>query len=268
MNIKPYLALFRIRYTNSLQYRAAAIAGLATQFAWGFLLILGFYAFYQTDPAALPMTMQQTASYIWMQQAFMMLFFVWFFDMSIFESIESGHIAYELARPVDLYGRWFAQTSANRIASATLRCLPIFVVGVFLPYHMRLVFPGAMQFGLFVISMFLAMGVVVSFTMLVYVSAFKTINSLGTRIAVGIAGDFLSGGIIPVPFCPATLQFVVELSPFGAMMNMPLRIFNGHLYGTELARGMVLQVFWLVVLIMVGRLWMKRSLKKVIVQGG
>jgi ABC-2 type transport system permease protein len=38
--MRPYRALFRIRFTNSLQYRVAAFAGLATQFAWGFMYIL------------------------------------------------------------------------------------------------------------------------------------------------------------------------------------------------------------------------------------
>lgn len=68
--MKKYAAVFRIRFTNTLQYRAAAFAGMATQFAWGFMEILAFSAFYKADPAAFPMEFSQTVSYIWMQQAF------------------------------------------------------------------------------------------------------------------------------------------------------------------------------------------------------
>ena len=46
------------------------MAGVATQFAWGFMEILLFHAFYQTDPAAFPMEFSQLAAYIWLQQAF------------------------------------------------------------------------------------------------------------------------------------------------------------------------------------------------------
>jgi ABC-2 type transport system permease protein len=269
INFKPYRALFRIRFNNSLQYRAASIAGLATQFAWGFMYILGFAAFYESNPAAFPMTLQQTVSYIWMQQAFIALFFIWMYDYSIFESIESGHISYEMVRPMDLYSRWFTQTIANRLSRAVLRCIPILLVAFILPEPFRLVLPDNLQqLGLFFISMILSMGVVVSVSMLIYTSAFFTINSLGTRITVGVAADFLAGGYIPIPFFPDALRTVVEFSPFGAMQNMPLLIYSGHLAGADIFRGMALQVFWLCVIIVVGRIFMKRALKRVVAQGG
>ena len=267
--VKPYLALFRIRLTNSIQYRAAAMAGVATQFAWGFMLILGFIAFYESNPYAFPMTLQQTVAYIWMQQAFLALFFIWFYDNSIFESIESGQIAYDLVRPIDLYNRWFTTTTANRIASAVLRCIPVLSVAFILPQPFRLVLPGGVgQFGLFLLSMVLSLCVVVCFSMLIYISAFYTINSQGTRIVVGVAGDFLAGGYIPIPFFPDTARRIVEFSPFGSMQNMPLLIFSGSLTGADLARGLALQVFWVAALLLIGRVLITRAIKRVVAQGG
>jgi len=266
---RPYLALFRIRFVNSIQYRAAALAGISTQFAWGFMLILAFMAFYESNPYAFPMTMQQTVSYIWMQQAFIYIFILWFFDNSIFESIEKGNISYDMVRPMDLYFRWFVTTLANRIAGATLRFIPILTIGFILPAPFRLVLPGsAMQMVLFIASLALSVGVVVGISMLVYVSAFFTIGSQGTRIIVAVAGDFLAGGTIPIPFFPDRVRVVAELLPFGSMQNTPLRIFNGDLIGTDIVRAMLMQVFWLVAMLIIGRLWIARALKRVIVQGG
>jgi len=267
--IKPYVALFRIRLTNSIQYRVAALAGIATQFAWGFMLILAFLAFYQSNPYAFPMTMQQTVSYIWIQQAFLYLFILWLFDGSIFESIEKGNIAYDLVRPMDLYNRWFTTTTANRIAGAALRCIPVLAVGFILPAPFRLVLPGSLaQLGLFLLSLILSLCVVVSFAMLIYTSAFFTINSQGTRIMAAVAGDFLAGGTIPIPFFPDRVRTVVELLPFGSMQNTPLLIFSGSLTGAEIARGLALQVFWVAVLLLIGRIWMSFALKRVVAQGG
>lgn len=116
--MKKYYALFRIRFINSLQYRAAALAGLATQFAWGFMEISAFSAFYRTNPAAFPMEFSQTVSYIWMQQAFLALFMMWFWEHDIAALIMEGSIAYEMVRPLDLYNRWFCQIAANRLARA------------------------------------------------------------------------------------------------------------------------------------------------------
>jgi len=215
------------------------------------------------------MTFQQTVSYIWLQQGFVALFFLWFFDNSIFESIESGSIAYELVRPMDLYSRWFSTSAANRISRTLLRCAPLFAVALILPRPFRLVIPAdVVQLGLFVISMVLALGVVLSFSMLIYISAFYTINSAGTRLIVAVAADFLSGAYIPLPFFPDSIRVIVEMLPFGSMQNMPLLIFSGHIYGIAALRGIGLQIFWLVVLLAIGRFWMSRTLSRVVAQGG
>ena len=267
--MKPYIGLFRIRLVNSIQYRIAALAGISTQFAWGFMLILAFMAFYESNPAAFPMAMQQTVSFMWMQQAFMTLFFLWFYDYTIFESVESGQIAYDLVRPIDLYNRWFTTSVASRLARAALRCLPILIIGSVLPHPFRLMWPGSLlQFAAFVVSMGLSLLVVVCIGMLVYVSSFFTIRSTGTRAMVAIGGDFLAGSVIPIPFFPDTLRRVVELSPFGAMQNLPLRIFIGHVYGAELVQSMGLQVFWIVTLVAIGRFFIGRAIGRVVAQGG
>ena len=269
INIKPYIALFRIRFTNTLQYRAAAIAGLTTQFAWGFMYILAFAAFYRSNPGSFPMAFSHTVSYIWLQQAFLALFMLWFYDNGIFESIESGSIAYELVRPMDLYSRWFCSTAANRVSRTLLRCVPLLAVAFILPHPFRLVLGGGFfRLGLFLLSMTLCLGVVLSFSMLIYISSFYTLDSRGTRIIIAVAADFMSGAYIPLPFFPGPIRAVLEVLPFGSMQNMPLLIFSGHVYGTAIVRGIGLQVFWLVFLIIVGRFWMGRALKRVVAQGG
>ncbi|MCL1792896.1 MAG: ABC transporter permease [Oscillospiraceae bacterium] len=267
--MKKYLALFRIRFINALQYRAAALAGMATQFAWGFMEIFAFAAFYRANPAAFPMEFSGTVSYIWMQQAFLALFMMWFWENDIAAAITEGSIAYEMVRPIDLYSRWFCQAAANRLARAMLRCAPILIVAFIVPepYRMSLP-PNVGQLFLFLLSATLSLGVVVSFSMLMYISIFYTLSPMGARIIVAVLSDFFAGATIPLPFFPEPVRAVAELLPFASMQNMPLRIYSGNIAGADAFRGIVLQVFWLVALLLIGRLAMNRALKKVIVQGG
>ncbi|MCL2357430.1 MAG: ABC-2 family transporter protein [Defluviitaleaceae bacterium] len=265
----PYFALFRIRFTHSLQYRAAALAGLFTQFAWGFMYILAFAAFYRESPDAFPMSFEQTVAYIWMQQAFLTLFALWFWDKSISGVIESGDIAYELVRPMDLYGRWATTIASSRIARCVMRAAPIFAVAFFLPAPFRLTISMNLQTAaIFALSVALSLGVAVAFSMLVYITVIHTLNGAGVRLIAAVASDFLTGGIIPIPFFPAALRTVVEFSPFAAMQNTPLLIFNGYLTDAALARAVGLQVFWLAALVVIGRVLMARSLQRIVVQGG
>ena len=267
--MKQYISIFRIRFSNMIQYRAAAAAGIVTQFVWGFMLIFSFAAFYRSNPSAFPMEFSHTVSYIWMQQAFLALFMMWFWESDISEAIESGGIAYELVRPLNLYNRWFCQICATRIARTLLRCMPILIVAFLIPepYRMSLP-PDAAQFALFILSAALALGVVAALSMFAYISVFYTMSSLGIRLLFMMISGFLAGEVIPIPFFPDRFRAVAELLPFAAMQNMPLRIYSGNIAGADALRGIVFQLFWLAVMIITGRFAMSRALKKVIIQGG
>jgi ABC-2 type transport system permease protein len=264
-----YLSVFRIRFINSLQYRAVLVAEIIARLAWGFMQILAFSAFYRTNPGAFPMEFSQTVSYIWMQEILIILFNVVFQDGDIYAALESGSIAYELVRPMSLYGRWFCQSAANRISYTVINCAPALVLAFIMPAPYRMSLPPDVGlFMLFLLSTILALGVVVAFAMLMYITLFYTLSQRGVRIIVTALTTFLSGGVIPLPFFPARVLAVVEWLPFAAMQNMPLRIYSGNIAGTDALKGIAFQVFWLAALILIGKLTMGRALKKVIVQGG
>lgn len=267
--MKKYLSFFRIRFSTSLQYRIAAYAGICTQFAWGFMSILLFGAFNESNPAAMPMEFSQLSSYMWLQQAFMSMFFVWFTDNEIFAAIASGNIAYELVRPLDIYTMWFVKNMALRLARAVLRCMPILVVAAFLPYPYGLSLPpDIIALICFIVSAIIGFCLVIAFCMLLYISTFFTISPLGVRVAAAALSEILCGAVVPIPFMPDGLRQVVELLPFASMQNLPLRIYSGNIAGDEMIKLMLLQVFWLIFLITVGVLWMRYALKRVVVQGG
>ena len=201
--MKMYLSVFRIRFINSLQYRAVLLGAVLTRFVWGLMEILAFAALYRGGSADFSMTFSQTVSYIWMQQALYMLFIVVFGDEEIYSAIGSGSIAYELVRPMDLYGRWFCQSAANRIASTALSCLPVLLAAYLLPAPYGMTLPlGMSQLFLFLISTALALLVVVAFAMLLYISLFYTLSHRGIKIIATALTTFLSGGVIPLPFFP------------------------------------------------------------------
>lgn len=267
--MKMYLSVFRIRFINSLQYRAVLLGAVLTRFVWGLMEILAFAALYRGGSADFSMTFSQTVSYIWMQQALYMLFIVVFGDEEIYSAIGSGSIAYELVRPMDLYGRWFCQSAANRIASTALSCLPVLLAAYLLPAPYGMTLPlGMSQLFLFLISTALALLVVVAFAMLLYISLFYTLSHRGIKIIATALTTFLSGGVIPLPFFPAPVLAVVQLLPFAAMQNMPLQIYAGNIAGIAAVKGVAFQAFWLAALFFIGRLAMRQALKKVVVQGG
>lgn len=267
--MKKYLSLLKIQFLCGLQYRAAALSGLVTQFFWGVLEILLFRAFYQADSAAFPMEFSQLSTYIWLQQAFLALFMLWILDGEIFRSITGGNVAYELIRPADLYAMWFVKNAAARLARAALRCLPILFVAALLPAPYGLTLPDSPQaFLLFLLTMALALGVVTAFCMLIYISTFYTLNPQGVRLIAVSLTELLTGSVVPLPFLPDGIRAIIELTPFASMQNLPFRIYIGDIAGTEALLLTALQVFWLCALVALGYVWMRHALRRAVVQGG
>lgn len=266
---RKYVSFFRLRFSMGLQYRVAALAGVVTQFFWGFMEIMVFRAFYETDAQAFPMSFASTASYIWLQQAFLAFFMVWFMENEILDAIVNGNVAYELCRPVDIYGMWFARSVANRASRAVLRCFPILVVAAFLPAPFGIMKPrDPVSFLWFIWTLAMGFLVTVAFCMVVYMLAFFTVSAQGLRILCVSAVEFLSGLVIPLPFFPEKILRVMQALPFAYMQNVPLLVYSGDLTGRQLWRTAALQLLWLVALILLGRaLWLLAK-RRIVVQGG
>ena len=263
------MSFFRIRFSNGLQYRIAAYAGISTQFAWGAMNILMFRAFYRADALAFPMEFSQFTSYIWLQQALLAMFALWFWEKDIFDSITSGNIAYELVRPVDIYDMWFIRNAAVRLSRVVLRCLPILIVAALLPEPYNMSPPDSiLTFVLFIVAMILGFLLAIAYCMLFYAMSFYVINSTGVRLFAAATVEFLAGGIIPLPFFPKNIVTVLELLPFASMQNTPFWIYTGYINGDKAIFKICLQIFWFVVLFLLGKLLIKNALKKVVVQGG
>lgn len=268
-DMKKYVSFFRMRFSTGLQYRQAAIAGMSTQFVWGAMEILLFKAFYEANPTAFPMEFSALTSYIWLQQAFLALYMMWFLEREIFDLITSGGIAYELCRPLDLYSMWFARNIANRLSKAVLRCIPILLLATCLPKPYGMQSPRSfVTFVLFLISMGLALLVTVAFSMILYILCFYTISPLGIRMVAFSLVEFFSGSVIPLPFLPDGIRQVCELLPFASMQNVPFRVYSGDLPGINGYGAISLQLFWAVALITFGKWLLKKAQYRVVVQGG
>lgn len=266
---KKYLSFFRIRFSMGLQYRTAAAAGIVTQFVWGFMQIMMYRAFYHSDAASFPMSFSATSSYIWLQQAFLAFFAAWMMENEIFDSIVNGNISYELCRPISIYNMWFARSIANRLSRAVLRCFPILIVAAFLPRPYGIACPADITyFILFLITLTLGLVMTVSFCMLVYVLSFFTISPMGLRMLFTSAVEFFAGAVIPLPFFPHKVQKLMELLPFAAMQNVPLRIYSGSMNYNEMKNAVLLQLFWLIFITVSGKKLCNYTEKRACVQGG
>lgn len=267
--MRAYLSFFRIRFLGGTAIPFRRVGGHRHAVRLGGMTLLLYAAFYKTGADAFPMTFPALASYIWLQQALLALFMTWYFDGEILDAVVTGAVAYELCRPADLYAMWFGQGAGRANLAALLRFAPILLAAALLPPPFRLGPPVSLPAALlFLLSTAMGLCVIVAFSMLIYISAFYTVSPLGVRMLAASVMEFFTGALLPLPFFPEALQPIFYALPFASMQSTPFLIYTGYMRGREALLGLLVQAVWLLLLVVLGRLWMRRAVRRTVVQGG
>ena len=273
--LRPYRAILSARFRMLLQYRAAALAGLWTQIFFGLVLLMIYEAFYRSTTVRQPMTFAEIVSYVWLGQALLAML-PWNADAEIRAMVRSGAVAYELCRPIDLYSLWYARALAWRTAPTILRAVPMCVIAaVILPLvglrrvaarestlarrrsrvrrHARLYAPPRLR----------------SHDADQHQLSSGPSAGTGPSILLTALATFLSGMIVPLPLFPDWAQPIVQALPFAGLVDLPFRVFTGHIpAGADAVSVLQHQIVWTIALVLFGRWLLSRGMRRVVVQGG
>ena len=267
-----YLAIIAARFRALLQYRAAALAGLFTQVFFGLVRIMILRAFYAASVAAAPISLPRVVTYVWLGQATLLLV-PWRTDEDVAEQINTGNVVYELTRPLDLYGVWFARSLAWRTAPVFLRMLPMFVVAMVI---VPLVAPGwelapppsAAAFVMWVACFAGAVLVSSALTALMNVTLMWTLTGDGIPMLVATCATMFGGLVIPLPLFPDWIKPVLYALPFAGMLDLPSRVFSGDISLAHAPWVLAHQLAWTLALVALGRWLLSRGVRRLVVQGG
>ena len=267
-------SILRMKLISMLQFRAAAWARITTFVFYGFIhvvLILIFYRYGANTAAGAEagMTASQAVSYTWLVQVIACIFPVMGADGEIRTKITSGDVGVELCRPLDLYAHWFSRAMATRLAPFLLGFVPIIAVALLIPapYNLQ---PPASLMGLAAMILCLCTGLLLSCSVICL--SYGLLLNLrwgdGPVNIMLIVTDVLSGSYLPLQLWPGWAQKALMLQPFAGLADLPLRFYVGTMDPSQVWQAVGLQLVWVVLFVMAGRLLMQRSLRRVIIQGG
>ncbi|EJE51717.1 ABC-type uncharacterized transport system, permease component [Acidovorax sp. CF316] len=274
--LRPYRAAFASRFLQMLQYRTAAYAGFATECWWGGIKVMVLAAFYAGSAggaAGAPMSLAQAITYTWLAQGLLALL-PWLGDPEVAQAVRSGSIAYDRMRPVDAYTLWFVR-SAGWIAARVLPRLALMLAfaGVALPLLGLGAWawqpPAGVAASLaFAASALLALLLSTALVMLLNIAAVAALNERGINALAGPVVIVFSGNLLPLVLLPDAWQTALLLQPLAGVMDIPARIYFGQFAGMQALGGLALQGAWIVLLVVLGRAAMGRTMRRLEVQGG
>lgn len=271
---RPYLAAFRSRFLQMLQYRLAAYAGFFTQCWWGGIKIMVLAAFYSSASAhEAPLTLGQVITYTWLAQGLLALL-PWGGDPEVALAVRTGAVAYDRLRPVNAYALWFARTAGWTAARVLPRvAMMLAFAGVVLPIvglgDWAWQPPAGLSAGMgFIASALLALLLSTSLVMLLNIAAAAALNERGINTLAVPVVIVLSGNLLPLALLPDAWQAALLVQPLAGVMDIPARIYFGQLGGAHMFAALGLQCLWIVLLVATGHAAMGRTMRRLEVQGG
>lgn len=267
--MKTYLSYFKLKFITGLQYRASALAGISTQIFFGLVYIFVYIAFYESNSGTIPMPLDKLVSFLWLNQAFFALIYLWYKDKDIIKMIKTGNIAYELCRPQDVYLMWASKIMGERLSNATLRFLPVIIIACLLPKPYNLDLSITLpRLIIFLISFILSTFVMTFLILLYHIICLYTLDEKGIVNIFMVVSDILSGLSVPLPFFPNILQKIAYALPFRYVSDFPFQLYVGNISINNGLIGIGMQILWIIILVVIGRLLMSNALKKAVIQGG
>jgi ABC-2 type transport system permease protein len=261
----PYVSLWQARFRALLQYRAAALAGIATQLFWGLLRVTIFTAFFQSTTLAQPMNLRDTITYLWLTQAFLLLTFT-YSDGDVRTQIRSGAVAYELLRPLDLYALWFTRSLASKTAPLMLRAVPqLILAGLFFGLQAPASLASALAW---IAATVIAILLAAALSLLVTITYLWTISGDGMNRLMPALVFLFSGSLVPIPLMPDALQTLLYALPFRALVDTPFRLYMGDIPPEQAGIALAHGAFWLLICVMVGRGLLSIGTRRLVIQGG
>ncbi|MBQ8121928.1 MAG: ABC-2 family transporter protein [Ruminococcus sp.] len=269
MKLKKYITLTRAGIIEALQFRLATVVMVIGNLLY--LIVVYFlwksiYASAGTDVVN-GMTFSDTLIYLVLATAlfnFMEMYTVW----EIGRSIQSGKIVLDLLKPIEYRKYLFWSYSGTFVTQFIFTFLPTFII-------VAAVTHGGIHMGVnllfFVASVVMAVSINYSIDFLVGTVCLFTESIWGINIMKQVIVLLLSGATIPLAFFPEKLREVVELLPFAAIYDVPLKflLWDGVSMEPHEPWCMLLfQLFWCIVMMVLSKLFWKASLRQITVNGG
>ena len=263
--MRAYLSAFRMRRRLEVQYRGAVLGGIICQIFFGLVLIAIYRAMYNGKPQSMPMS--AIASYVWLQQAFFRMLLA--SDPELTDKIRTGSIAYDLCRPLDLYGFYYVRIMAQKMTGSLLRAVPMLVFAFLLPEGWGLMLPAsAAGFAWSVAGLFLGLLCVCALENITMGFTMRTLDSRGMQAMLNLLMMIFSGNILPLTLFPDSWQKVITLLPYAQLLDTPIRLYTGEALPAQAPRMLLIQLCWTLVLTALGILFWQRNQRRIEIQGG
>lgn len=265
--MSKYLAFTAKAFQRTLTYRFELWVELFINVLFMLIYVYLWKALYAGQTAVEGYDLNGILTYIVVSQTLVTFHFTLRIAHVIEEKVRTGEVVTDLMKPVDFQLMLLATGAGTSFHTVLFNMLPKFLL--FYGCLSLLLPRSILTVGFFIVSVILGYVILFGIEFLIGILAFWLVEIRGIYFAViwGISW-FFSGYFMPLELYPTLLAKIAEVLPFQAIIYIPTAIYVGRYTGQAVVGALLIQLFWAVVLIGLGRLGYRAAFQKLVIQGG
>lgn len=190
---------------------------------------------------------------------------LWGINEDIAYSIQKGQVNRELLNPISYFNYYFG-VELGEMGFGVLTSIATFIVcGIF----WKVLLPSSLfNFIMFIIVVLLIIPISFFIQMIIGLCGFYTNSIWGMQILRKSIVSIFSGLIAPLTMFPIWFQKITDILPFKEFIYTPIQIYLGRMGSMEILLVIVKQLIWIGILYIVTKLFFKKAIKNVTINGG
>jgi ABC-2 type transport system permease protein len=266
---RKYLKILRVSLVERLTYRADFFVAMIFRFLPLVTTFLLWDAVFEASEhkTIVGFTHDEMLAYLLLVQISRMFSSMPGLAGGIAQDIRDGNLKKYLLQPIDMTAYLLAYRGAHKLAYIATSVIPygllfLWFRDVFPP------FPDLVTLLAYLASLGMAFLLGFFFEAMIGMVGFWLLEVTSFLYIVNTLNFFISGQMFPLDLLPRPMVIVLKLTPFPFLAYWPAMIFMGKVQGTELALVLLLELFWVIVLMGMTRLLYRRGLRYYGAYGG
>lgn len=187
-------------------------------------------------------------------------------EMFLQDKIRDGSITNEFLKPVSFIFRLLSEN----IGEGAFKILFHFIPALLFTMLYTKLCPPISVLNLMVMFCSVALGYLILWliSFIIQTWSFWLFSVWGIITIKNVFVNILAGTLLPLWFMPEALKKVIAVTPFESIYFTPVRIYLGELSGLEILSALAVQIIWIAILGVIAKMFWKKGVKKLVVQGG
>ena len=258
-------AIFKVGILNTLAYRADFILGVFSGISLVTIQFFIWNTVFINKNSIGSFSLEETVTYMAMVWVTYSMYNTQQVSRNIQDKMLSGAITYDFLFPINYQIFSTILTYSVNLMNLIITGSPIFIIAL-LFFNIKI--PMFINLLYFIFSIHLSFLISFGISYIIGLMSVYFKNIEGIIQVEKFLRIILSGALLPLSFLPSFINIIADILPFKGMVSIPILIYLGKLSGKILIKSVLIQIFWVLVIFLIGHLLFNKAIKKLEVFGG